>query len=87
MKGYHALMRLGHMFNVLARYSERMAKVVKDTGVRGLIRHYPPPFFYSCVSTAYPRLLFMFHSWVGKKQVLICYLLIYPWAGFATLTT
>jgi len=38
MKGYHALMRLGHMFNVLARYSERMAKVVKDTGVRGLIR-------------------------------------------------
>ena len=38
MKGYHALMRLGHMFNVLARYSERLAKIVKDTGVRGLIR-------------------------------------------------
>jgi hypothetical protein len=37
MKGYHYLMRLGHMFNVLARYSERLAKVVKDTGVRGLI--------------------------------------------------
>jgi hypothetical protein len=38
MKGYHCLMRLGHLFNVLARYSERLAKIVKDTGVRGLIR-------------------------------------------------
>ena len=38
MKGYHCLMRLGHMFNVLARYSHRLAKIVKDTGVRGLIR-------------------------------------------------
>ncbi len=37
MKGYHALMRLGHVFNILARYSERLAKVIKDTGVRGLI--------------------------------------------------
>lgn len=38
MKGYHALMRLGHMFNSLARYSERLTKIIKDTGVRGLIR-------------------------------------------------
>lgn len=38
MKGYHYLMRLGHMLNVLARYSERLSKVVNDTGVRGLIR-------------------------------------------------
>jgi hypothetical protein len=38
MKGYHCLMRLGHLFNVLARYSERLVKIVKDTGVRGLIR-------------------------------------------------
>jgi len=38
MKGFHAMMRMGHMFNVLARYSERLAKVVKDTGVRGFIR-------------------------------------------------
>ncbi len=37
MKGYHGLMRLGHVFNILARYSERLAKIVKDTGVRGLI--------------------------------------------------
>lgn len=37
MKGYHLLMRLGHMFNVLARYSERLAKIIKDTGIRGLI--------------------------------------------------
>lgn len=38
MKGYHYLMRLGYLFNVLARYSHRLAKIVKDTGVRGLIR-------------------------------------------------
>lgn len=38
MKGYHYLMRLGHMFNVLTRYSQRLAKVVEDTGVQGLIR-------------------------------------------------
>jgi hypothetical protein len=38
MKGYHCLMQLGHMFNTMARYSERLAKIVKDTGIRGLIR-------------------------------------------------
>ncbi len=38
MKGYHYLMRLAHLLNTLARYSERLAKIVKDTGVRGLIR-------------------------------------------------
>lgn len=38
MKGYHYLMRLGHFFNVLARYSERLSHIVKDTGVQGLIR-------------------------------------------------
>jgi hypothetical protein len=37
MKGYHYLMQLGHMFNTMARYSERLAKIVKDTGIRGLI--------------------------------------------------
>jgi hypothetical protein len=38
MKGYHYLMQLGHMFNTMARYSERLAKMVKETGIRGLIR-------------------------------------------------
>jgi len=38
MRGYHYLMQLGHMFNVMARYSEGLAKIVKDTGIRGLIR-------------------------------------------------
>jgi hypothetical protein len=38
MKGYHYLMRIGHMLNVLAQYSERFSKIIKDTGVRGLIR-------------------------------------------------
>ncbi|MHC1728914.1 MAG: transposase family protein [Syntrophobacteraceae bacterium] len=38
MKGYHYLMQPGHMFNVMARYSEGLAKIVKNTGIRGLIR-------------------------------------------------
>jgi len=38
MKGHHYLMRLAHLFNILTRYSERLAKIVKDNGVRGLIR-------------------------------------------------
>jgi len=32
------LMRLGHVFNILARYSDRLAKVIKGTGVRDSIR-------------------------------------------------
>jgi hypothetical protein len=38
MKGYHCLMQLGYMFNIMARYSGALAKIIKDTGVRGLIR-------------------------------------------------
>jgi len=38
MKGYHYLMRLGHLINVLAIYSERLVKIVHDLGVRGFIR-------------------------------------------------
>lgn len=38
MKGYHCLMQLGYMFHVMARYSGELAKTIKDTGVRGLIR-------------------------------------------------
>ena len=38
MKGYHYLMRLGHMLNVLVRYSERLVKIIAETGVQGLIR-------------------------------------------------
>ena len=38
MKGYHCLMQLGYMFNIMARYSGELAKIIKDTGVRGLIR-------------------------------------------------
>ncbi len=37
MRGYHYLMRLGHTLNVLARYSDALAKYVRDLGVRGLI--------------------------------------------------
>ena len=38
MKGYHYLMRLGHMINVLALYSERLIQIVRELGVRGFIR-------------------------------------------------
>ena len=37
-KGYHCLMQLGHMSNVMAQYSGELAKILKDTGLRGLIR-------------------------------------------------
>lgn len=38
MKGYHYLMRLGHMINVLALYSERLLRTVRELGVVGFIR-------------------------------------------------
>jgi hypothetical protein len=38
MKGYHYLMRLGHLINVLALYSERLVPMVRELGVRGFIR-------------------------------------------------
>jgi hypothetical protein len=37
MRGYHYLMRMGHMFNVLAQYAEHLVKLVKELGLRGLI--------------------------------------------------
>ena len=38
MKGYHLLMRLGHMINILARNTARLARLVCRMGVRGLVR-------------------------------------------------
>jgi hypothetical protein len=38
MRGYHYLMRLAHLFNTLSHYSQHLAKVIRDTGVRGFIR-------------------------------------------------
>jgi hypothetical protein len=38
MKGYHYLMRLGHLINVLTIYSERLVKIVGELGVQGFIR-------------------------------------------------
>jgi hypothetical protein len=37
MRGFHYLMRLGHMFNVLAQYSTALIKTVQKFGVRGFI--------------------------------------------------
>jgi len=38
MKGYHYLMRLGHMFNSLAQYASALADIVRTQGVQGFIR-------------------------------------------------
>ena len=38
MKGYHYLMRLGHLINILAVYSECLVEIVRGLGVRGFIR-------------------------------------------------
>ena len=37
MKGYHFLMRLGHLINILTQNTEALAKLVVQRGVRGLI--------------------------------------------------
>lgn len=38
MKGYHYLMRLGHLLNVLAQYCEGLFERVREMGMRGFIR-------------------------------------------------
>jgi len=38
MKGYHYLMRLGHFINILSIYSECLARIVGEFGVRAFIR-------------------------------------------------
>ncbi len=38
MRGYHYLMHLAHMFNVLAQYSACFVKYIKDMGMRGTIQ-------------------------------------------------
>ena len=37
MKGYHFLMKIGHCFNVLARFSEQMSAAFATMGVRPLL--------------------------------------------------
>jgi hypothetical protein len=41
MKGYHYLMRLGHLINVPCHYSERLVKIAGELGVRGFIHFVP----------------------------------------------
>jgi hypothetical protein len=38
MKGYHYLMRIGHLFIIIAHYSECLMKKVKQFGLKGFIR-------------------------------------------------
>ena len=37
MKGYHYLLHLGHLINILARYSERLQETIRSLGVRGYL--------------------------------------------------
>ena len=38
MKGYHYLMRIGHLFIILAQYSECLIKKIKQLGLKGFVR-------------------------------------------------
>ncbi|HXM21187.1 MAG TPA: transposase family protein [Terriglobales bacterium] len=38
MRGYHFLMRLGHLINILAQKTERLAQIARKRGLRGLIQ-------------------------------------------------
>jgi len=38
MRGYHFLMRLGHLINILAQNTARLAKMIRSMGLRGLIQ-------------------------------------------------
>jgi len=38
MKGYHYLMHLGHLLNILAEYSEKLSGYIKKNGIRNLIQ-------------------------------------------------
>ncbi len=38
MKGFHYLMKIGRTINVLAEYSECLAKMIAERGVRRFIR-------------------------------------------------
>jgi len=38
MKGYYYLMRIGHLLNVLAAFSAKLVKIVKEKELQGFIR-------------------------------------------------
>ena len=38
MRGYHYLMRIGHLLNTLARFSTKLSKKFSEMGVRGFIK-------------------------------------------------
>jgi hypothetical protein len=38
MRGYHFLMRLGHLINAMAQKMERLARLIRCMGIRGLIQ-------------------------------------------------
>ena len=38
MMAYHYLLRIGHLLNVLAAFSAKLAQIVKEKGLQGFIR-------------------------------------------------
>jgi len=38
MKGYHYLMHLAHLLNILTEYSENLSEYIKENGIRNLIQ-------------------------------------------------
>jgi hypothetical protein len=38
MKGFHSLMRLAHLLNAIAQYTQRVAKQVRTQGVRAFLK-------------------------------------------------
>jgi hypothetical protein len=38
MRGYHFLMRLGHLINVLAQNTAQLMQIISRLGIRGLIQ-------------------------------------------------
>ncbi len=43
MRGYHYLMRIGHLLNVLAAYSVKLIEAFKEKGQRALSSSYARP--------------------------------------------
>ena len=38
LRGYHFLMRLGHLINILVQHAARLSRMVRRWGLRGLIQ-------------------------------------------------
>ncbi len=53
MKGYHYLMRLGHALNVMALYSERLKKDVREKTMKGLVAFVRETLMFSLLDVSF----------------------------------